>query len=143
MAWPPTSNNAFNITGSGTGSTSLKWGTDGMYGSYIVKDISPADEVEKIYVENGTGLKSIRIMLFQGRKVDITVVDDSNITPPVIGALVNIVDSLASVAGTGVNTSFRVIDKNGKGARKVEGDLIISAEYLTNIEGAGTVPVGQ
>lgn len=116
----------------------IKWGTDGMYGSYIIKDINPTEEVEEVTVENGGGLKSWRILLVQGRTVDITVVDDSNITPPKINTVITFTDQLSSA-----NISYRVIGKNGRAARKTEADLIIRAEHLTNIEGSGNTITNQ
>src|SRR5678816_4099071 len=93
MPWPPTpnSNTAFLMEGI----TTIKWGTDGMYSTYIVKSITPTDENEVIYIENRTGLKSTRVQLLQGRTYDITVIDDSAITPPKINSTITIVDQLA------------------------------------------------
>lgn len=134
MPWPPTQNNAFLLEGIIT----IKWGTDGMYSTYIVKSLTPTDEIETMYVENGTGLKSTRIMLAQGRTFDITVVDDSSLTPPKINTVITIVDQLGLA-----NISARVIGKNGQAARKEAADLVIRAEYLTNIEGGGTTITNQ
>jgi hypothetical protein len=120
------------------GITTIKWGTDGMYSTYIVKSITPTDENEVIYIENGTGFKSTRVQIVQGRQYDITVIDDTAITPPKINSVIAIVDQLA-----GANISARVIGKNGQASRKQEADLIIRAEYLTNIEGSGTPIANQ
>lgn len=134
MAWPPTQNLAFLLEGI----TTIKWGTDGQYSTYIVKSLTPTDEIETIYIENGTGLKSTRVMLAQGRQFDITVVDDSALTPPKINTVIAIVDQLGLA-----NISARVIGKNGQSARKEAADLIIRAEFLTNIEGGGNTITNQ
>jgi hypothetical protein len=140
MPWPPSPNAAFLMQGI----TTIKWGTDGLYSTYIVKSMTPTDEIEVIYIENGTGLKSTRIDLAQGRQWDITVIDDTSIVPPRINTNITIVDPLGVMSGgNGTNITARVIGKNGQAARKQEADLIIRAEYLTNIEGAGTTITNQ
>jgi hypothetical protein len=118
-----------------TGVPLIKWGTDGMFGSYILKDVTATDDAEEITVENGGGLKSWRIILAQGRTYDLTCVDDGNIAAPNINTTIAIVDQL----GRG-NITARVVGVNGRAARKVEADVIIRAEFLTNIEGGGNVP---
>lgn len=144
MAWPP----AYSAAFIGSGSTSIKWGTDGImavsgngtgggvFGSYTVESIRPNDEIENIYIENGTGLKSTRIQLWQGRVVTLTVVDDLNMTPPSPNSQITLTDPMSGVVYT-----FRVTANGTNNARKVEGKREITAEYLTNIEGGGTVPV--
>ena len=124
-----------------TGVTTIKWGSDGMLGSYTVKDVAPADDIEQINIENGVGIPSTRVMLVKGRTVDITVIDDSGIAAPKINTVVSVIDQL--VNGGNVTTNYRVVGKNGRAARKVEADLIIRAEHLTNIEGGGNPITNQ
>jgi len=146
MAWPPSYSTAFI----GSGYTTIRWGTDGVMansspngtgggsgGFYIVESMRPADEIENIYIEQGTGLKATRIQLWQGRKVTFTVVDDTSMTPPSPNSKVALVD----LVGAGASIyQFSVTENGYNAARKVEGKREITAEYLTLIEGAGTPP---
>jgi hypothetical protein len=145
MSWPP----SFSLAFKGAGSTTIKWGTDGImpnsspngngsggvFGSYTVESIRPNDEIENIYIENGTGIKSTRIQLWQGRVVTFTVVDDLNMIHPAMGTQVYIIDPMS-----GDFLLFTVTNNGTNNARKVEGKRDITAEYLTNIEGGGSVP---
>ena len=146
MAWPPSYTAAFLATGV----TTIRWGTDGMMansgvngsgggygGYYTVESIRGNDEIENIYIEQGTGLKATRIQLWQGRRYVLTVVDDTGMTPPSPATYVALVDSVG--AGASIY-QFRVVDNGYNAARKVEGKREITAEYLTLIEGAGTPP---
>lgn len=141
MAWPPSSG-AF-----GTGLyiqsnlQTIRWGTDGInpFGNaaLIVISCTPSDEIEPIYVENGTGLRSVRIILWQGRRVNFTVVDDSTITPPTPGQTITYSDPLS---GATFASKFVVIENSYNAARKEPGQRVIVAEFLTNVEGAGSPP---
>jgi len=146
MAWPP----AYSAAFIGTGYTSIRWGTDGVMansgvngsgdgsgGSYIVESIRGQDEIENIYIEQGTGLKATRIQLWQGRNYTLTVVDDTNMTPPSPGSSISLVDTVGAGASTYV---FKVTSNGYNANRKVEGKREITCEYLTLIEGAGTPP---
>ncbi len=147
MAWPPSYTNAFI----GSGVTTIRWGTDGIMantsinggdsggynGFYTVESIRGNDELETIYIEQGTGLKVTRIQLWQGRRYVLTVVDDTGMTPPGPADYLVLVDTVGAGAST---YSFRLIDNGYSAARKVEGKREITVEYLTCIEGGGTPP---
>ena len=144
MAWPP----AYSAAFIGTGVTTIKWGTDGIMpvqapngstggfaGSYTIESIRPMDEVDTIYIAQGSGLKATRIQLWQGRKVTVTVVDDAGMTHPSPGSYVYIQDPMSTSF-----LQFKVIENGYNAARQAEGKRDISAEYLTLIEGGGSVP---
>ena len=134
---PGNPSNSGQILGSGSqggGVTVSNYG-----GFYIVESIRGNDEIENIYIEQGTGLKATRIQLVQGRKYVMTVVDDTNILPPFANSKVYIVDPLGS-GGTIHFLQCSVVENSENLARKVEGKREITVEYLTCIEGAGTVP---
>lgn len=135
MAWPPATSTAFLLQGV----TTIKWGTDGIWTGYTVVSCTPNDEVETLYVENGTGLKSTRIILWQGRRMNITVVDDTTITPPTPGSTVTLANIISSTTGS-TNLTFRIVENSYNAARKEAGQRVLVAEYLTNIEGSGVVP---
>lgn len=141
MSWPPSSGSLGTGLFITTGAATIRWGTDGInpFGNSVLFVVSctPADEIETNYVENGAGLRSVRILLWQGRRVNITVVDDSTITPPTPGQLITYSDPLSGVTFT---NQFRVIENSYNAARKEAGQRVLVAEFLTNIEGGGTPP---
>lgn len=121
MAWP--NNPSGQYTANGV--ASIKWGTHGMM-SYIVKSVSSKDIIERIPIENGTGLIATKVLLWQGREIDITLIDDPNITtPPGPDTVVTLIDPMSNVS-----TNVRVIDNNYNAARKQEGERVIKAEVL-------------
>lgn len=151
MSWPPANTSAFISSGY----TSIRWGTDqimnnstpngsgggvtavGYSGFYILESIRGTDEIDNIYIEQGTGLKATRIQLIQGRNYTLTAVDDTNMTPPSAGSQIRLVDT---VSGGSTSYLFTVTANAYNAARKVEGKREITAEYLTLIEGNGTPP---
>lgn len=134
MAWPPAVSTSFLST-----STTVQWGTDEILiqngTTYIVKSIRSTDTQEVIYIENGTGLRAIRIQLWQGREVEITVVADDNFTHPSPESSLQVTDPLS-----GTLLTFKTTANAYNAARKVEGERVISAVYDTLIEGAGSPP---
>lgn len=145
MSWPPAYSAAFIADGVNT----VKWGTDGImantapngngsggsFGFYTLVSVDPTDVIETIYIEQGTGFRSTRIKLWQGREVAITVIDDTNMTPPAPNRTIQIIDPLSSNLLT-----FSVVENNYRAARKVEGQRVIRAVYDTMIEGGGSPP---
>ncbi len=103
--------------------------------TYIVKSIRSTDTQEVIYIENGTGLRAIRIQLWQGREVEITIVADSTFVHPSPESNVRVTDPLS-----GAVLTFKATANAYNAARKVEGERVISAVYDTLIEGAGSPP---
>ncbi len=134
MAWPPAPSSSFLST-----STTVQWGTDEILiesgVTYIVKSIRSTDTQEVIYIENGTGLRAIRIQLWQGREVEITVVADDNFTHPSPESSVQVTDPLS-----GTLMTFKSTANAYNAARKVEGERVISAVFDTLIEGGGSPP---
>lgn len=88
MAYPPTPTPSVDFTIDGL--TTIVWGTDGIYPNYIVTSISESQRIEEINIENGTGFESVVILLNKGLDIDIEVVDDTAVTPPVVGAIVTL-----------------------------------------------------
>ena len=145
MAWPPAYSSAFI----GTGVTTIKWGTDGIMsnaapngnssggflGFYTVESARPNDEIENIYIEQGSGLKATRIQLWQGRRVSMTVIDDTNMTFWAPNTQCSITDPLSASI-----LVFKVVENGSNAVRKQEHRRDITVEYLTCIEGAGTPP---
>lgn len=130
MAWPPVASTSFLIT-----QTTIQWGTDGILNNYIVKSIRTADTQEVIYIENGTGLRAVRIQLWQGRDCEITVVGDSTFTHPSPESSLSVIDPLS-----GTLMTFKVTANAYNASRKQEGERVISAVFDTLIEGGGNPP---
>lgn len=148
MAWPPVYTTAFLAQGV----TTIRWGTDGIMantapngngaggfaGFYTVESLHGTDVIDKSYVEQGSGLNATRILLWQGRSYTLTVVDDTNMTPPAPGTLLSLADT---ISGGAVIYQFRVVENGDNTVRKDVHKREITAEYMTCIEGAGTPPV--
>jgi len=130
MSWPPAVSTSFLST-----STTVQWGTDGILTGFIVKSIRSTDTQEVIYIENGTGLRAIRIQLWQGREVEITVVADDNFTHPSPETSLTVIDPLS-----GTSMTFKTTANAFNATRKQEGERIISAVFDTLIEGGGSPP---
>jgi hypothetical protein len=124
--------------------TTLKWGTRGMTTKCIVISADQARDVEKVYIEQGDGLKATRIMLNHGSNWDFTIIDDTGITPPAIGEAVDVLDMILS--GASANSyAYKgvVIDNNYRAARKQEGHRVLRVESLTLVDvtaNGGTAP---
>jgi hypothetical protein len=112
-----------------------------MNNSAVVLSMDQAPEVEKIYLEQGDGLKATRIMLYQGVVTDLTVQDDATYfaTLPNVGSSLvvrNVVGTVtANVANCAVFTySGTIVDSNVKLARKQEGHRVIRVENIALID---------
>lgn len=134
MGWP-----ANNSNYSAAGVTTIRWGTSGAWvpnASAVVISADQAAEVEKIYLEQGDGLKSTRILLNQGKNWDFTIQDDTGVfsSPPSVGDNVVVVNFL----GNGTNYTYKgiIIDNNYRAARKQEGQRVLRVESLTLVDTA-------
>jgi hypothetical protein len=138
----PTISTGFSGT-AGNAQTYLVWGTDGYlqtpapgasrYGTgyYIVESIEEDMKVEQIYGENGTGIEAWRVTLQHGMRWNITVQDDSDMTPPAIETSVGVVDMINNRA---VYYSAKVLNNNYRAARKQPGHRVLLAENLTLVD---------
>lgn len=66
------------------GNTFIVWGTEGIFGGYIVVSANESQRIEEIDIENGAGFEAVVILLMKGIDCEINVVDDTSLTPPVI-----------------------------------------------------------
>lgn len=139
MAWPTVSAGY-----SASGVTTIRWGTDGMLNSpkpasgyYVVTKFSEKQQVENIKLPNGTGITTTRILLTDGIDWNITVRDDSTMTPPTVGSTIQIVDAgyMAPSPNAGAALWATVIDNNYEAAPKQAGERTITVERLRLIEG--------
>lgn len=141
FSWPVRSS-----TDNVTGVTTIRWGTQGACNSAIVISADQAQEVEKIYLEQGEGLKATRIMLKQGQTWDFTFQDDSTVfaTPPKVGDVITVTDFMGSNNAATTGWFGTVVDNNYRTARKQEGQRVIRVENLILIDtqtvGGGGTP---
>jgi hypothetical protein len=147
MAWPPAPTTAFLTSGV----TTIRWGTDGIMantspngsgggfgGYYTIETIRGTDKVDTMYIEQGSGLEATRIQLIQGRRYTMTVVDDTSMTPPSFATKLSFEDTISGGAALYL---FQLIENGDSTVRKAEHKRELTVEYLTCIEGAGTIPV--
>jgi len=134
MSWP----NVANV-GLLTGVTTIRWGTTHAWApntSAIVISADSAEETEKIYLEQGEGLRATRIILKHGATWDFTIQDDSGAFPsgPNVGQNVVVTNFLGGGGNASVNAV--VVDDNYRAARKQEGQRVIRLEIMNLIDGA-------
>jgi hypothetical protein len=127
------------------GVTTLRWGTGGLLSANLKKAIvESADEetdVEKIYVEQGDGMRATRFLLIQGRTYNFTVVDDNTVFTsgsPNVGQNVSVVDMLSTGASQ-VKAYGTYVAQRVNAGRKVEGKRVMTLEnmVLIDTQGAG------
>lgn len=111
------------------GLTTIVWGTEALYAGYIVTSAKEETRVEEIDIEQGAGFEAIVILLNKGYNVDLTVIDDTNQTPPAIGAVVNLLNAF------GASTPMLVVNNDADQARKREGMRTIKAKSFNAISG--------
>lgn len=132
MAWPPTSNIATGLGYKGSLPTTLAWGTDGLFNGVIVTSIRPAQMIEEIKVENGTGLTATQVLLNDGQQIEITCVDDRALSWPVAGDVITLLSPLFDGSGA-TSTNLQVVDNSYQGARKAAGERTLLVKRYTLI----------
>lgn len=114
----------FTVEGS---PTTVVWGTCGLYSGYIVVSASETTRVEEIDIEQCSGFEAIVILLNKGYDVELTVVDDTAVTPPAIGAVVQLLNA------NGAQVNMLVVGNKSDQSRKREGLRTITAKSYTAI----------
>lgn len=119
MSWPPTPSSGFQQT------STVVWGTDGIFGALIVIDFSQTVMGEEIRLSNGTGLTVDQILLNDGSSVNITVTDYGQ-GPPAFASVI-------AVNGPFFAGNMRVTAVAESAARKREGEITFTAVKFTLI----------
>ena len=132
MAWPPASNIATGLGYKGVLPTTIAWGTQDLYSGVIVTSIRPAQMIEEIKVENGTGNTATQVLINDGQQVEITVVDDRSITWPSSGGTLTLLSPLPTGL-TATSTLFQVVDNSYQGTRKAPGERTLLCKKYTLI----------
>lgn len=145
MAWPPT---VSSITGlNATGYLHVVWGTDGALpllngastptGAMIVDSIEADDQVEPIYLPNGSGINIGRYLLVQGRRLTIHFTDDTGLTGsgrPAIGSTLAVFDPLSRSNAM----TFTVIENKNSASTKNPAKRQVVVETMTGVDGLPT-----
>lgn len=79
------------------GNSFIVWGTEGIFGAYIVTSANESQRIEEIDIEQGAGFEAIVILLNKGNDVEINVIDDTSITPPAITSIVSLVTPYGTI----------------------------------------------
>jgi hypothetical protein len=155
-SWPPTlSGGSAAIGVLVEGVTTIRWGTDALLqspkpssGFYVVTRFNQSPKQEVSYLENGSGVQTTRIRLTHGHQWDITVRDDTRMTPPKAGDTVVVTDAggIVPCASPTVGNVFtcKVIDPSYEASPQHAGERVLRVEALLLIEGtAGVLQSGS
>jgi hypothetical protein len=139
MPWPPPVNATTGLAVQGV--TTIRWGTDGLLqspkpsvGYYTVLRFNQRPLVDSQKLPNGSGVTTTRVMVIDGVEFDITVRDDTRMTPPAPGGVVSIVDAGGLLGTVGLVYTATVIDPAYEVSPKQAGERTIHAENLVLIE---------
>lgn len=145
-----------------TGVTTVVWGTDGLAlfggapvdnsaaqagfagtGYYVLTDYRQNLKKDMDYGENGSGVQVRRTAIIHGQTWNITVEDDSNMTPPNYGTTIKCYDIMAKGTSTGIGApaivgkliwTAVIVDSEYTAVPKKPGTRIILAENLTFVD---------
>jgi multidrug efflux pump subunit AcrA (membrane-fusion protein) len=142
MAWPP----SLPSTGFKSGGiTTFIWGTDafasnsgllnGSGSTYIVNSIRASERIEPFTIENGTGLTAAQILLLDGQDYEVTVIENTAITPPATGTVgtIQVPGIGGSSSGVPVFTAVEalVVNANVALAKKQPGERVMAIKTYT------------
>jgi len=110
------------------GITTIVWGTDGIYSSYIVTSANESLRTEEIDIEQGDGFEAIVIILVKGVDLEIEVIDDTAVNPPAIGNVVTFSTPFGSIP-------MLTVQSRANQARKREGMRTLNFKSFNAIVG--------
>jgi len=116
------------------GVTTIVWGTDGLWSTYIVSRAAEKDIVENVKLTNGTGITLTRVQLKDGRQWDLTVRDDTAMTPPTTGSTITVVDAGGLISSSKLNYTGRVVESSWDTSSKQAAERSVTVESLVLIE---------
>lgn len=114
------------------------WSTYGLaeeWGSYCVMRASQTPKKEDIELPNSAGVQSGLIQLIHGSTWNVTVRDDSRMTPPAIGDYVTLMDRNGDLGAVGAFYDARVLTPNFEATLKQPGERVLVIEHVTLIDG--------
>jgi len=116
------------------GTTTIVWGTDGLWSTYIVSRATEKDIIENVKLTNGTGITLTRVQLKDGRQWDLTVRDDTAMTPPTTGSTITVVDAGGLISNSKLNYTGRVVESSWDTSSKQAAERSVTVESLVLIE---------
>ena len=137
--WPPVANTTTGFAVKGK--TTIQWGTDGILSSpypgsgfYTVTRCNQKPILERTKLPNGTGITTSDIILQDGVTWEITVRDDSGMTPPVVNTAVTLVDVAGLLGTQGLTYTARVVDPSYDTGLKQAGERVLACDNLVLID---------
>lgn len=137
--WPPTSGTSTGYKA--TGKTTIMWGTEGILSSpypatgfYTVIRCNQKSLIDRTNLPNGTGITSTRVLLNDGEQWEITVRDDSSMTPPTSSSTANLVDVAGHLGVQGKVYTCTIIDSAYEANLKAAGERTLLVENLVLID---------
>ena len=116
------------------GVTTIVWGTDGLWSTYIVSRATEKDMVENVKLTNGTGITITRVQLKDGRQWDLTVRDDTGMSAPTTGSTLTVVDAGGLISSSKLNYTGRVVESSWDTSSKQAAERSVTVESLILIE---------
>jgi hypothetical protein len=118
-------------------------GTGANNGYYIVTDYKQRLKKDLDYGENGAGIECRRVTLIHGQIWDVTVEDNSNMTPPTQNTVIECYDILGNGSTAGPLAANRlwtatVIESEYSAAPKRPGMRTLTVENLTLVDSQAT-----
>lgn len=125
------------------GVTTIRWGTDANMADasnanasyYIVDDIR--QQQVKAFQENlpnGNGITLTRVIGVDGSRWNVTVRDDTRMTPPTIGVQTYLADRLGMLGTPNAMYRARVVDADYNATPKSAGQRVVVVERLTLVD---------
>ena len=138
-AWPPVSGVTTGYEVDGI--TTIRWGTEGLLqspkpasGYYTVLRFDQKELVDLIKLPQGSGLSASRVRIKDGTHWATTVRDDTQMTAPVVGTLLSLVDGAGMKGAVGLRYSARVVENDYNTGVKQSGERVLIVENLLLIE---------
>lgn len=138
-AWPPTPGSTTGYDADGV--TTIRWGTEGLLqsplpsvGYYTVTRFDERQLVDNIKLPNGNGPTATRVLITDGQQWNVTVRDDTTMTPPRVGATVAVVDGGGFKGNVGLVYTAVVVESNYETAVKQAGERVMVLESLTLVD---------
>lgn len=137
--WPPISGVTTGYEADGV--TTIRWGTEGLLqspkpasGFYTVLRFDQKELVDVSKHPQGVGLTATRVRIKDGNSWTITVRDDTQMTAPVVGTTILIVDGAGMKGTVGLRYNAKIVDNDYNTGIKQPGERVLVAENLLLIE---------
>lgn len=135
MAWPtPLNGSVTGIAAQGADATHIRWGTESLWGIFIVTRATQKPLNENIKLQQGRGLTSTRVQIVDGNVWELTVRDDDRMTVPAIGTVATVVDIAGLLGTAGASVTGRIIENGYDVSPKSPGERTITIEKLTLVD---------